>query len=964
MTAGTVLVVEDNPITRKMLRLTLESEGCTVLEAGDAAGALAAVAGGAPDLVLLDYVLPDSDGLTLLAELRRRLDAPELPALLVTGMVSRLDELRQRGGAAVHVLAKPVEPATLIELARAHLAAPEEQGDGRRVLVVDDEPLNLKLAVLRLRQAGYQVETAASGPEALAKARRQPPDAVLSDALMPGMDGFAFCLELRRDPLLAALPVVLTSSAYVDEADQQLARSVGADALVLRSPDFAGAIAALGRSLAAPKLTTSLPAATDAVSGLHRERLQVQLERERARNEVLLRQTAIQATALSVIRGLSQALADPRGAPRAVTDVLVHCLDAAGLSTGLMYLTRDGELALEAHFGIPVSHRAAAAACFGEMELVRAAIAKGDPLPVSAAEPPDRPAARFLRGLGLASALFVPFAVLGRGLGVLVLASDHHDLGDEAWIGFARSLAAQFGQTVALGQSLERLAASESRHRMVMEQAHDAILILELSYRILEANREAERVFGRPRAELIGRHYDDFVVEEERDDVAACRRRLIAESVQRTDDRHFLRPDGTRFGVEVSAALVRVGESGEPIVISILRDTSERRRLEAELQQAQKMESLGRLAGGVAHDFNNMLGVINGYAELLLARRPDDQSLHTFATEILHAGQRAAGLTRQLLAFSRRQILQPRILHLNRVVVDVERMLRRVIGEDVELVTDLAPELPEVEADPGQLEQVLLNLAVNARDAMPRGGRITLTTRQVDVDEEAAAADPGLRIGQYVLLSVRDTGHGIPPEVHEHLFEPFFTTKEMGKGTGLGLATVLGIVGQSGGHVHAVPGLESGACFEVYLPRAQARAEAPAPTAPAQPARGNETVLLVEDEPALRALVRQLLGAGGYTVIEAADATAALQVSAAHQGAIDLLLTDVVLPGRSGTELAAELTARRPAVKVLYMSGYTDDRVVRNGPLEAGATVLQKPFDAMTLARKVREALGSRPRRG
>jgi PAS domain S-box-containing protein len=962
MTVGTVLIVEDNPITRKMLRLTLESEGCAVLEAGDAAGALAAVARGAPDLVLLDYVLPDGDGLALLAEMRRRCGAPQLPALLVTGMVSRLDELRERGGAAVYVLAKPVEPSTLVQLVRAQLAAREGDAGGRRVLVVDDEPLNLKLAALRLRQAGYEVETAASAREVLARPHERPPDAVLSDVLMPEIDGFAFCLELRRDPRFAAVPVVLTSSAYVEAADQELARAVGADALVLRSPDFAAAIEALRHSLAVTERAPAQPAAADAVR-LHRERLHVQLERERRRNEVLLRQTAIQATALSVIRGLSRALADPQGAQRVLSDVLVHCLDAAGLSTGLMYLSNgSAELALEAHFGLPSSSRGAAGRCFGEPDLVRSVIAKGEPLALSSADPPDSPAARFLLGLGLASALFVPFAVLGREFGVLVLASDHHDLTEEAWIGFARSLAAQFGQTVALGQSLERLAASESRHRAVMEQAHDAILVLDVGYRILEVNREAERVFGRGRAELVGRNYDDFVVEEEHDDVAVCRRRLIADGVKRAENRHFVRPDGTQLGVEVSAALVRVRESGEPIVVSILRDTSERRRLEAELRQAQKMESLGRLAGGVAHDFNNMLGVINGYAELLLARRPDDEQLRTFAGEILQAGKRAAGLTRQLLAFSRRQLLQPRILSLNRVVVDVERMLRRVIGEDVELVTDLADGLPTVEADPGQLEQVLLNLVVNARDAMPRGGRITLTTRAVVVDEETAAADRGLRAGRHVLLSVRDTGHGIPPEVHAHLFEPFFTTKEAGKGTGLGLATVLGIVGQSGGHVHASREVENGACFEVFLPVVEARGAA-APSVAAPPARGSETVLLVEDEPALRALVSQLLREDGYTVLGEADAASAAARCAGYEGAIDLLLTDVVLPGKSGTELAAELRARQPALKVLYMSGYTDDAVALRGLLETGAAVLQKPFDAASLGRKVREALGSVPPR-
>ncbi|MCI0457416.1 MAG: response regulator [Gemmataceae bacterium] len=391
---------------------------------------------------------------------------------------------------------------------------------------------------------------------------------------------------------------------------------------------------------------------------------------------------------------------------------------------------------------------------------------------------------------------------------------------------------------------------------------------------------------------------------------------------------------------------------------ALRQEVEDRKRLEAQLLHAQKMDAVGRLAGGVAHDFNNLLTIITGYGELLLAGLRPDEPLRGLAAEITRAGERAAALTRQLLAFSRQQVVAPKVLDLNAIVTDVSKMLQRLIGEDVVLATALAPNLGRVKADPTQVEQVLLNLAVNARDAMPRGGKLTVETANVDLDEAYAHTHPEVQAGRHVLLAVSDTGCGMTEEVKARIFEPFFTTKELGKGTGLGLATVYGVVKQSGGSIAVYTEVGRGTTFKVYLPRLVEMAETTrgGPAAPPIP-RGSETLLLVEDEAGVRALARHALQASGYTVLEASNGVEALRLADQYGAPIRLLVTDVVMPGMGGRELHAQLTALYPGLKVLFMSGYTDDAVFRHGVLEAGLPFLQKPFTVDALARKVRETL-------
>jgi len=508
----------------------------------------------------------------------------------------------------------------------------------------------------------------------------------------------------------------------------------------------------------------------------------------------------------------------------------------------------------------------------------------------------------------------------------------------------------------------ERKAAEESQARLTMavEQAGESIVVTDTRGTIQYVNPAFERITGYDRMEVIGQ--TPRILKSGRHDAAFYRN--LWETLRRGEVWRgtFLdkRKDGTLYEEDAVISPVR-DPSGQVVnYVAVKRDVTDVRRMEEQLRQSQKMEAVGRLAGGVAHDFNNLLTAISGYSDLLLHRLPDYSTLRRDVEEIRKAGDRAAALTRQLLAFSRRQVLQPKVLDLNNVVTNMGQMLRRLIGEDIELSTDLSPSLSRVKADPGQIEQVIVNLAVNARDAMPDGGRITIATSDAELSPAYAAAHPEVRPGPHVLLSVADTGHGMSDETQAHLFEPFFTTKERGKGTGLGLATVYGIVHQSGGHLRVNSAADRGSTFLIYLPRVEAPEDgvqgADRPLLP-HPSPGTETILLAEDEEVVRRLAREILSGNGYKVLEAGNGREALLLSEAHRGEIHLLLTDVVMPKMSGRELTERIRPLRPGLRILYMSGYTDDAILRHGVLEDGIPFLQKPFTPEELARKVREVL-------
>ncbi len=514
-----------------------------------------------------------------------------------------------------------------------------------------------------------------------------------------------------------------------------------------------------------------------------------------------------------------------------------------------------------------------------------------------------------------------------------------------------------FGQDITARKEAEHaLVESEKKYRMVVENANDGILVTHGEYmdffnpRICEFTgydvRELKKI---PFLDLI--HPDDRQMVENR-----LRRRMTGKDAERFYSIKIIDKSGETHWVEINPE--RIEWEGKPAVLAFVSEVTEKKRLEEELRQAQKMEAVGRLAGGVAHDFNNLLTVIEGYGDMLIGQTDDGSMMQRGIQQILAAGKRAEALTRQLLTFSRKQVLQPKILNLNALIGETEKMLRRLIGEDVEMVSNLTNELQDIKADPGQIEQVIMNLVINGRDAMPEGGQISIKTSMRDITPEQTKIFNDIKPGQYIQLDIADTGCGIDPQILPKIFEPFFTTKDRGKGTGLGLSTVFGIVKQSKGDIQVKTEPGKGTTFSIFLPCVTQEMYLEEKEASKKiKLEGSETILVVEDEDQVRLLIRKTLQKKGYTVHDADNGNEAVEIFEKYAEDIDLILTDVVMPRMSGRKVADTVLSSNPDKKIVYMSGYTDEAIVRHGILNPGVNFLQKPFSSDELLKKVRDVL-------
>jgi PAS domain S-box-containing protein len=1248
-----ILVIEDNQTTRKVVRLTLVAEGFEVIEVGGGIEALAAVERKAPDLVLQDLLLPDMDGFELVGRLRALPEMAGVPIVAFSGFVSRLECGRAAAVGFTDFVSKPVEPSRLVQVIRAHLpdpAAGRPSESRTHVLLVDDDPVQLKVGGLWLRELGFTVETAMDGVGALYLLRHGTFDAVITDVLMPRMDGFKLCGEIRRDPGLSSLPVILTSSNYLEPADRVLAEHMGASAFVVRRPDMTEAIAALRFALSRPS-NAGAPRFETAPAE-HHDRVVRQLERQAAMNSVFAHRFSMQASMLSVAAGVSEALTRHGTVNSSLPDILASVLDASGVSRGALFLSMgDADLALGTTLGFGEASVAELTRFCGHRAVFDGVLASGAPWAVAIASEGSM-AGELLARIGVGCVMMIPFAS-GDCRGILLLGSRDRDLAQDDWIAFARMMAVQIGQALALSRAVSKLADSEKYSRRLIDGASDSIVTLDLDGTIKQVNPAAELFFAQPAVDLIGRSIFDVispagrakaaqnfavidtsgisfgatpfirpggggiviadisaslveigtvrvalliwrdvterhrstqelerlqtvllaaneardvpslfeavlrtlgeqgdwtiatvwrpqlatsklacehvwtkspgdrvrlaslaeslfalgegligrawasrrvswthdlareadcvrsaaasrlgvhsglmipiaadgeviailelytdtpseddsfvkfatamalqlgsVIDRKRDQDARresearfarlwdsgivgvaiadldghvydandeylrmlgysraeliageinwatltpseCKpidtlamQDLLATGATRCWEKEYVRRDGTRAPVQIGVARL-----DQTRCIAYVSDLSERKQAEASLRasdeqfrHAQKMEAVGQLAGGIAHDFNNALSVVLCYGEMIVEQLRPGEPMREDAEEICKAAQRAAGLTRQLLTFSRQQVIAPRVLDLDEVVLDLEKMLQRILGADIELVRLRTNRLGCVSADLGSIEQVIMNLVVNARDAMPTGGILTLETADVVLDEDYTRAHHGAVAGPHVMLSVSDTGLGMDRATQARIFEPFYTTKPQGKGTGLGLSTVFGIVQQSGGSiwVYSEPGL--GTTFKIYLPRVDAEAETVVSSVAPTTQRGTETILLVEDEDQVRAVARDILRRNGYQVIEARNAGEAILL-AESSPVLDMLLTDVVMPQMSGPVLAKRMAAGRPEMKILCMSGYTDDSITRHGVLDTTIAYLQKPFTHDTLTRKVREVLDTR----
>ena len=854
------------------------------------------------------------------------------------------------------------------------------------ILIVDDRPVNRDYLVTLLGYGPHRLLQAADGAEALAVARAERPDLVIADILMPTMDGYEFVRQLRTDPLGARVPVIFYTAHYHEREARNLARACGVTDVLIKPSEPDVILATVNAALGVARQ----PAPAPPVNEFDREHLRVLTDKLSQKVDELRRTNA----RLNVLIDLGLHL----GSSRESRQLLKSFCDAAREILGARYAivgVLDGD-ALHLRRLVTSGMDRATAERLGSLAPRQGVL--GTILDECRCRRRHNPGGA-PEGLGLTA----PFPPVHSFLGAPIVSPNRV----YGWLGLidkvgagefsaederlAGILAAQVGRVYENGSlyrdalnhasQLEREVAErkraeealrerEERIRLLLDSTVEAIYGIDLQGNCTFSNPACARLLGyagpglllgRNMHALTHHHRSDGTPYPEEE--CPIYRAFQSGEGTHADNEVFWRADGTKFATEYWSLPMRRGDQVVGAVVTFW-DISERKKLEEQLRQAQKMEAIGRLAGGVAHDFNNLLTVINGYGEMLLATVPIADPSRDMIREMVAAGMRAAALTRQLLLFSRKAIFEPKILDLKTVVADMDKMLRRIIGEDIQLATVADPDPSAVKADLGHVEQVILNLVVNSRDAMPQGGKLTIEVRNVELDAAYAQDHPDVRPGRYVLLAVSDTGCGMDAATLAHIWEPFFTTKGEG-GTGLGLATVYGIVKQSGGHVVVYSEVGWGTTFKIYFPQLTPPPGAGKSTARlAVLPRGGETVLLAEDDDGVRALTRRALQDCGYTVLEARDGTAAERVAEKHAGPIDLVITDVVMPRQSGREVAERLAALHPEIKILFLSGYTDDAVMRHGILEAQVAFLQKPFTLAALAVKVREVLDGPERAG
>jgi len=868
------------------------------------------------------------------------------------------------------------------------------------ILIVDDHPANREFLVTLLGYSGHHLVEAADGSEALSLVRAEQPDLIIADILMPTMDGYEFVRQLRADPAVAQTVVIFYTAHYLEREAQALAEACGVAHIlfkpsepeeVLRIVDEAlGLIPSPGESAA----VSSTPIGPELEDGaafdrehlrLLTDKLSQKTNELRAINQRLTalielgQQLVLEQDSHLILEKFCHASRNIIGAKYAAIGVLEK-----DKQTLRHFLTSGLDAEAGANLGAPEIGRGLIAQLLTEGRTIRLRDLDGEPENTGLAAGSGaghHPVIHSFLGAPIATATrLYGWLYLGNKIGAAEFSEEDERIiaTVAAQVAVAYENGRRYEKIQHHADELERevaerrrveqdLREAEAKYRTLVEQlpAISYIVAYGDTSQTIYISPQIESLLGFSQAEWLA---DPDLWQQQLHVEDKARVQAEVERVSRAGEplnieyRMWSRAGQMRW-FRNQTVPVR-DETGQLRYIhGIMFDITEHKRLEEQFLQVQKMEAVGRLAGGVAHDFNNMLVVITGYSELLLQREPaDKEQRRHYVSEIHRAGERAAGLTRQLLAFSRKQILQLEVLNLNEVVINMEKMLRRLIGEDIELLTKPAAELGQVKADPGQLEQVLMNLAINARDAMPNGGTLIIETANVELDELYARQYIEVSPGPYVMLAVSDTGIGMSKETLPHLFEPFFTTKEKGKGTGLGLATVYGIIKQSGGHiaVYSEPGY--GTIFRVYLPRLKDAIEPVKELLPLDPETlaASETILVVEDEAVVRQLISSVLSELGYTVLEAVNGSEALQLCQQHPAPIHLLLTDMVMPGGlNGRELAKQLQQEYPALKVLYMSGYTDNAIASQGVLETEIAFLQKPFTAIALQRKVREVLNA-----
>lgn len=821
-------------------------------------------------------------------------------------------------------------------------------GTPLRVLIVEDSSDDAELVLRQLRRAGYdpvseRVQTAEAMRTAL---EREAWDLVVSDYSMPQFDAPTALNLLHQSG--HDIPFIVVSGNIGEDIAVAMMKT-GAHDYILKQ-NLTRFVPAVQRELREAENRRQQKLAEQARQRLEIERTEL-LERLKQENEDLAALTQVTTNAISTL-DLDELL-------RVLLGRVVEVMRA---DTATILLVDGAELRVRASAGAVNLSDSTYVKRVGE-GFAGSVASRMKPVYVEDAAVDPLITDPLIRERGIRSMLGVPLKRNGTLIGVLHVGwLTVHPCRDREvhLMQITAERCAAAIHNAQLYQEATRSAAELRLQSAALNAAANSIVITDLNGTIEWVNPAFEALTDYRAEEAIGKNPRELSKSGLHDQLfyRDLWDTILAGQVWRGEVTNR-RKDGSLYSEEQSIMSVKDARGELAHFVAIGRDLTEQKRLEAQLLQAQKMEVVGRLASGIAHDFNNLLTIINGTAELALMELRDDDPQRADFLQIHGAGNRAASLTRQLLAFSRQQIMKPDVLNLSTLVANLQGMLQRLIGEDIALVVVLAKDVGRVMADPGQIEQVVMNLAVNARDAMANGGMLTIETRNVDLDEAVAAEHPSVQPGPHVMLAVSDTGHGMDEATRTRIFEPFFTTKESGKGTGLGLSTVYGIVKQSGGSIGVSSEVGKGATFTIYLPRVGEVAHKAQPAPTVTSVQGTETVLIVEDEAAVCRLTKRILQLAGYTVLTASNGGEALLLLERHDGPVHLILTDMVMPGMGGRELAAQLQDTRPRMKVLYMSGYTDDAILRRGLLEKGTNFIGKPYTTAELTRTVREVLDS-----
>lgn len=973
---ATILLVEDNPITRKLVRFALGQRGYDVVEATDGKSAVRMLVEREPDLVLQDLVLPDVDGFELAGRLRAGLGTRVVPILAFSGFVTKLEEARISAVGFDDLIVKPVEPSRLVQIVQAHLPEPAGQsehfGQGRRILIADDDPLQGKLAAFRLERLGFEAALVSDGAKALASARQRTPDLVLSDIMMPGVDGFQLCLEIRKDPSLRDVPVVLMTSSYIDEEDRLLARQAGASSFVLRTPSLAEIIDAIRATLvtSAPPPRPTIDHAD--VEREHTQRVIQQLERQVQMNAGISQRCSLLSAELSILSGISNALTRHQDFDAALDEVLAACFDAGGISTGVLYLFGEAEAdsARARAFGMASSwSERTLDTFFGDVEGLRAAL-DGICVVVPSEDERIGKATTALTSVGVTSALAVPLSYRGELLGALFIASKSEPLGDEDRLAFVTGVAGQIAQAVALLRTFSAKAASERQAletattlRAMMDSIADGVIVADEEQRVLYSNAAAARLLGdlvesplgdRPTQarQLLPDQVTPYPPEQ-----LPLGRAIRGERSERVE--LFVRRSDEAQGAWLSVNAQPVVDSGgrRHGGVAVFRDVTAERSAREQLMVADRMASIGMLAAGVAHEINNPLAAVMGHLDLLSADfeamtrgLPPGDALHDLSEDVVQArvaADRVCQITRDLKVFARAEEERIAPVDVHAVIDSSVRLAWNEIRHRARLIKDFGV-VPRVDASESRLGQVFLNLIVNAAQAIPDG---RANANEIRIVTKVGADDQ-------VVVEIRDSGAGIAPNILPEIFTPFVTTKPPGVGTGLGLAICRRILSGIGAKIDATSEQGKGSVFRVTFPPSS-RPETPSTGPPIALSVANKAgrILVIDDDAAVLNMVRRALSREHELVLVARASDALAKIVAGEH--FDLILCDLMMPHMTGMELHAKVLEVAPAQigKLIFMTGGAFSPRTRAFLTDLPNTVIEKPFEIARLRALVNERL-------